>query len=91
MIVPFKSNPISALSEPHSLLEVVAHQDYSIQLPSPLIQRKFISLGQLNDDWRHQMVPTWILENGRFGKSYYQSKLIGQGGFGRVYEAINLL
>lgn len=37
------------------------------------------------------MIPTWILENGRFGKSYYQSKLIGQGGFGRVYEALNLL
>jgi hypothetical protein len=59
MLVPFKNNPITALSE--SLLEVVAHQDYSIKLSSPLVQQKFISLGQLNPEWKQQMVPTWIL------------------------------
>lgn len=91
MIIPFKSNPITALSEPHLLLEIVAHQDYNIKLPSPLIQQKFISLGQLNSEWKQQKIPTWILENGRFGKTYWQVKLIGQGAFGRVYEALNLL
>lgn len=61
MIIPFKNNPITALSEPHSLLEIVAHQDYNIKLPSPLIQQKFISLGQLNSEWKQKKIPTWIL------------------------------
>ena len=31
------------------------------------------------------MIAPWILENGRFDKSYINNKLIGQGSFGRVY------
>jgi hypothetical protein len=69
----------------------VAHQDYNVKLSSPWFERKFISLGKLHDEWRHQIIAPWILENGRFGKSYSQDKLIGQGAFGRVYEAHNLL
>lgn len=89
--MPFKNNPISALSEPHSLLEVVAHQDYNIKLPSPWFERKLISLGKLNEGWKHQIIPPCILENGRFNRFFHENKIIGQGGFGKVYEAVNLL
>lgn len=36
-LVPFKHNPVVALSEPHSYLEVVAHQDHRMKLNSPII------------------------------------------------------
>lgn len=49
MMVPFKNSPISALSDPRSLLEVVAHQDYGKKILCPLVERKFINLNHFNE------------------------------------------
>lgn len=86
-LVPFKHTPVVALSEPHSFLEVVAHQDHSLQLGSPIFEKRFINASHINNSWKEVEVASWLTETGRFCKFFRNARLIGKGGFGYVFGA----
>ena len=89
-IVPFKTNPVATLSEPNSYLQVVAHQDYTLKLMSPSLQKKIINLNYLSQSWKQQQVTSYLTETGRFHKFFRKPRKVGKGGFGSVFRAWNI-
>ena len=89
-LVSFKQTSITNLSDPHSFLEVVAHQDHRMSLGSPMLEQRFINTNSLRGQWKETEVASWLTETGRFQKLFREQRMVGKGGFGKVFKAWNI-
>ncbi len=78
------------LSEPNSCLSVIARQDHTMKLISPVFEQKLIKMNYFNEFMNNKDITSCLTETGRFNKFYRKTKIIGKGGFGCVYKGENI-
>ena len=79
---------INTLPDSNSLLSIKLYQNYLKSFSSPLIEQKIFNV---NDTYMMADISGIFCENGRFQKLFKESSVIGSGGFGTVYQAINII